>query len=82
MLVGGLRQGRFFGQGGNDRIWARDAFRELVAGGLGFDRARVNAVRRPPLDRTSLLERPAGDSVEWRRGAAGTPLIPSCRLRA
>jgi Ca2+-binding RTX toxin-like protein len=47
-LVGHAGKDAFFGQGGNDRFWSRDTYRELVAGGPGFDRARVNAadVRR------------------------------------
>jgi Ca2+-binding RTX toxin-like protein len=48
VLAGGPGRDTFFGQGGNDTIWARDGFREWVAGGFGFDRARVNStdVRR------------------------------------
>jgi hypothetical protein len=47
-LDGGAGRDVFSGQGGNDTFFARDAFRELVAGGFGFDRARVNStdVRR------------------------------------
>jgi Ca2+-binding RTX toxin-like protein len=47
-LDGGTGRDVFSGQGGNDTFFARDAFRELVAGGFGFDRARVNStdVRR------------------------------------
>jgi Ca2+-binding RTX toxin-like protein len=39
---------RLVGGGGNDRFYARDGFRDVLLGGTGFDRARVNAsdVRR------------------------------------
>jgi RTX calcium-binding nonapeptide repeat (4 copies) len=47
-LVGGSGRDAFLGGGGNDRLFARDNKREVVNGGRGFDRARVNAsdVRR------------------------------------
>ena len=47
-LVGGGGRDRMVGGGGGDTILSRDRFRELVSGGRGFDRARVNAsdVRR------------------------------------
>jgi Ca2+-binding RTX toxin-like protein len=39
---------RLVGGGGNDTFYARDAFRDVLLGGTGRDRARVNAsdVRR------------------------------------
>jgi Ca2+-binding RTX toxin-like protein len=47
-LAGGGGRDRMVGGGGGDTILSRDGFRELVSGGRGFDRARVNAsdVRR------------------------------------
>jgi hypothetical protein len=47
-LVGGLGRDSMDGGPGNDTLIARDAFKDFVAGGLGFDRAHVNAsdVRR------------------------------------
>jgi hypothetical protein len=47
-LVGGSGRDAFLGGGGNDRLFSRDNKREVVNGGRGFDRARVNAsdVRR------------------------------------
>jgi hypothetical protein len=47
-LVGGGGRDRLLGGGGNDTLLARDRFRDVVKGGTGFDRARVNAadVRR------------------------------------
>jgi Ca2+-binding RTX toxin-like protein len=41
-LVGAGGRDTYVGGSGNDTIYSRDAFRELVSGGLGFDRARVN----------------------------------------
>jgi hypothetical protein len=47
-LVGGGGRDAFLGGGGNDWLFSRDGRREVVNGGRGFDRARVNAsdVRR------------------------------------
>jgi Ca2+-binding RTX toxin-like protein len=47
-LVGGSGRDAFLGGGGNDRLFSRDNKREVVNGGRGFDRAKVNAsdVRR------------------------------------
>jgi hypothetical protein len=47
-LVGGGGRDRLLGGSGNDTLLARDRFRDVVKGGTGFDRARVNAadVRR------------------------------------
>jgi hypothetical protein len=47
-LVGGGGRDTFRGGRGNDRLYARDSRRDLVDGGRGFDRARVNSsdVRR------------------------------------
>ena len=47
-LVGGSGRDAFFGGRGNDRLFSRDSRREVVNGGPGFDRAKVNAsdVRR------------------------------------
>jgi len=47
-LVGGGGRDTFLAGSGNDTLLARDGWRELVAGGTGRDRARVNArdVRR------------------------------------
>jgi Ca2+-binding RTX toxin-like protein len=42
-LRGHAGRDRFVGGGGRDTIFARDAFRELVSGGAGFDQAQVNA---------------------------------------
>ena len=41
-LIGALGRDSYIGGGGNDTIYARDTYREVVSGGLGFDRARVN----------------------------------------
>ncbi|MGH3036623.1 MAG: calcium-binding protein [Gaiellaceae bacterium] len=41
-LIGVGGRDRYIGGSGNDTIYARDTFREVVSGGLGFDRARVN----------------------------------------
>jgi hypothetical protein len=41
-LVGAGGRDTYVGGSGNDTIYSRDAFRELVSGGVGFDRARVN----------------------------------------
>jgi RTX calcium-binding nonapeptide repeat (4 copies) len=42
-LVGGFGRDSFVGAAGNDTIFSRDGFNEVVNGGVGFDRARVNA---------------------------------------
>jgi hypothetical protein len=42
-LVGKGGKDRFLGGAGNDRFFSRDGFREVLRGGPGFDRARVNA---------------------------------------
>jgi hypothetical protein len=42
VLIGAGGRDRYIGSSGNDTIYARDTFREVVSGGLGFDRARVN----------------------------------------
>jgi Ca2+-binding RTX toxin-like protein len=41
-LVGGPGRDRMVGGGGSDTLLARDRFRDVVKGGAGFDRARVN----------------------------------------
>jgi Ca2+-binding RTX toxin-like protein len=41
-LVGAGGRDSYVGGSGNDTIYSRDTFREVVSGGLGFDRARVN----------------------------------------
>ncbi|HEY7560680.1 MAG TPA: hypothetical protein VH650_00755 [Gaiellaceae bacterium] len=41
-LVGGPGRDRLVGGGGNDTLLARDGFRDVLKGGGGFDRARVN----------------------------------------
>jgi RTX calcium-binding nonapeptide repeat (4 copies) len=42
-LVGKAGRDRFLGGAGNDRFFSRDGFRDVLRGGAGFDRARVNA---------------------------------------
>ena len=42
-LIGNAGRDTFVGGRGNDTIYSRDGVRELVQGGAGFDRARVNA---------------------------------------
>lgn len=41
-LVGGAGRDRFVGAAGNDTLYSRDLVREIVNGGIGRDRARVN----------------------------------------
>jgi Ca2+-binding RTX toxin-like protein len=41
-LIGAGGRDTYSGGSGNDTIYSRDAFREVVSGGPGFDRARVN----------------------------------------
>jgi Ca2+-binding RTX toxin-like protein len=41
-LVGGTGRDTFVGGADNDTIYSRDALRELVSGGSGFDQAQVN----------------------------------------
>lgn len=41
-LIGAGGRDSYSGDSGNDTIYSRDTFREVVSGGLGFDRARVN----------------------------------------
>lgn len=41
-LVGAGGRDTYVGGSGNDTIYSRDTFREVVSGGVGFDRARVN----------------------------------------
>jgi RTX calcium-binding nonapeptide repeat (4 copies) len=43
VLSGGPGRDRLVANSGRDTIWARDGYRELVSGGFGFDRARVNS---------------------------------------
>jgi Ca2+-binding RTX toxin-like protein len=45
-LVGGAGKDRLFGDNGSDRLKARDGQRDLVDGGRGRDRARVDAKDR------------------------------------
>lgn len=42
-LTGNAGKDRFFGGAGNDTFFSRDGFRDVLNGGTGFDRARVNA---------------------------------------
>jgi Ca2+-binding RTX toxin-like protein len=41
-LRGGGDHDHFYGQGGDDTIYARDRLRDVIEGGSGFDRARIN----------------------------------------
>ena len=41
-LVGAGGRDTYVGGSGHDTIYARDTFREVASGGVGFDRARVN----------------------------------------
>jgi Ca2+-binding RTX toxin-like protein len=43
-LKGGPGQDSLWGRAGRDVLLARDGARDLVAGGAGFDRARVDAI--------------------------------------
>ena len=54
-LVGGLGQDRLFGLGGPDVLSARDGHFDFLAGGSGFDRARIDLLLDEIRDVEKLL---------------------------